>query len=188
MRKKLIAVILVIVTGSTSFRVVQDWYKYSSKEGGYEITMPKKPEEQTRSVPTAVGNLTMHMAMLQNEDEADDNLVYMTAFSQYPADKVHSDLPKEQLSKFFQGAAEGSARNMNGKVTSVTETEYKGFPGRSVVSEVTISDQSFLALQRMFLVKNKFYMLQTVAKPGTLDNANSKKFFESFNLPIEGGK
>lgn len=144
--------------------------------------MPSAPKEDIKKVPTAVGELIMYMALLESEDENDDNMLYMSAFSEYPADKISSDLSKESLDRFFQGAAEGSAKNMNGKVTSITVENYKEYPGRHIVSQVNLGGMDFLALQRLILVKNRFYMLQTLTKKDKEDNSNTKRFFESFSL------
>lgn len=64
--------------------------------------MPTAPKEDVKKVPTAVGELIMYMALLESEDENDDNMLYMSAFSEYPADKISSDLSKESLDRFFQ--------------------------------------------------------------------------------------
>jgi hypothetical protein len=175
------AVLLALLFfGSFSTRI--GWQEYFSSAGKYKVSMPAAPKEDVKKVPTAVGELTMYMALLESEDENDDNMLYMSAFSEYPADKISSDLSKESLERFFKGAAEGSAKNMNGKVTSITVENYKEYPGRNIVSQVNLGGMDFLALQRLILVKNRFYMLQTLTKKDKEDNSNTRKFFESFSL------
>jgi hypothetical protein len=165
----------------SAFSGKMEWVEYSSKEGGYKISMPAAPQEQSRKVPSALGELDMFMAILES-DETDDNLLYLSAYTEYPADKINSDLPQDDLNRFFTGAAEGSARSMNGKVDTMFVNNYKGFPGRRIRTSVQLGDQSFLALQQLVLVKNKFYMMQTITKADQDNNENSKKFFGSFRL------
>lgn len=166
----------------SAFSTVQDWFLYQSKEGSYKISMPAAPQSQMQKVNTAIGEITMYMAMLESA-ETDDNLLYLSAFSEYPADKISSNLDKDGIERFFKGAADGAARNMNGTIKTMKEITYKGYPARMVYMDVSLGGQDFLAQQKLILVKNKFYMLQTFTKPGKEDNDNSKKFFESFELP-----
>lgn len=177
-----VAFLALILVATSSYRTIYDWYTYTSAEGKFKVMMPAAPEEQTQKVPSAIGELTMYMAMLQAEDESADNLLYMTAYCEYPSDKVSSDMPKETLDKFFKGAAEGSAGKMNGKVLSIEESTYKNFPVRNVVASMEVQGMKFMAVQRMILVKNKFYMLQTLSTEGKEKNDNAKKFFDSFTL------
>jgi hypothetical protein len=181
MKKGLLLLPVLAFLFLSAFNTVSEWVVYNSTPGKYKIAMPAAPTEDTKKIPTAVGELTMYLATLESDDE-DDNLLYMTAFSEYPADKISSDLSKESLDRFFKGAAEGAAKNMNGKLKSINETTFNGFPARTVVSEVNLGGMDFLALQKLILVKNKFYMLQTFTKPDKNDNENSKKFFSSFSL------
>ena len=181
MRNSYILVTLILFVFLTGFRTHQDWIIYSSAEGKYSVSYPGTPAEQTQKIPSVAGELTMYISILEGGD-TDDNIIYMAAYSEYPADKVNSDMSKESLERFFKGAAEGGARNMNGKVASITEDGYKGFPARLIVSEIKLEDADFLCLQRIILVKNKVYVLQTITKPDKKSNANGKKFFDSFGL------
>lgn len=145
--------------------------------------MPGIPEEEIKELNTAVGKLNMYIALLES-DEADDNLIYMTAFSEYPADKINSDMSEENLDNFFKGAANGSAENMNGKVDTIMVAAFKNYPYpcRYIKTSVNLGGIDLTALQKLILVKNKFYILQTFTKPGAEENANAKKFFESMDL------
>lgn len=174
--------VFIIVTGLFGFKPVSEWYQYQSKEGSYKISMPAEPKEQTQKIPTAVGELTMFIAMLESE-ESDANLLYMSAYSEYPSEKISSTMGNESTDRFFKGAAEGAAKNMNGTVRSMKEANYKGFPGKMIYCDISLAGQDFVAQQKLILVKNKFYMLQTFTRVGQEDNENSKKFFESFELP-----
>lgn len=183
MKKNLsVALMALVLIATSSYRTVYEWFTYTSAEGKYKVMMPAAPEEQTQKVPSAIGELTMYMAMLQSEDDSADNLLYMTAYCEYPGDKVNSDMSKEMLDKFFKGAADGSAGKMNGKVLSMEESTYKNFPVRNVVSSMDIQGMKLMAVQRLILVKNKFYMLQTMTFEGKEKNGSAKKFFDSFSL------
>lgn len=183
MKKTLsVAFLALTLVATSSYKTISEWFTYTSAEGKYKVMMPAAPEEQTQKVPSAIGELTMYMAMLQADDDSADNLLYMTAYCEYPADKVNSDMSKEMLDKFFKGAADGSAGKMNGKVISMEESTYKNFPVRNVVSSLDVQGMKLMAVQRLILVKNKFYMLQTLAFEGKEKNESGKKFLDSFTL------
>ncbi|MBL0133382.1 MAG: hypothetical protein IPP79_04855 [Chitinophagaceae bacterium] len=174
--------LVALLAGISGFKPIVDWFQYLSKDGNYTIKMPIEPQVQSQNINTAMGEITMFMAMVE-ADENDDNLLYMSAFSEYPVDKISSSLSKEGQDRFFKGAAEGAAKNMNGKVRTIKETSYKGFPARMIYADVSLGGQDFVAQQKLILVNNKFYMLQIFTKPQKEDNGNSKKFFDSFELP-----
>lgn len=165
-----------------SFGYLQDWFNYVSKEGNYKIQFPASPKEQTQTVASAVGDLTMYIALVESEDEQAANLLYMSAYCAYPGDKVNSDNPKETLDKFFKGAAEGAAKKINGEIRSFKEISYKGFPGRELLIDANLAGMDFAVKQKLILVKNKFYMVQTFTRKEMETNTESTKFFDSFGL------
>jgi hypothetical protein len=181
--KKLFSFIftLIVVVSLFGFVKIADWVQYKSTQGKYKILMPASPKEESRKIPSAIGELTMYLALLESND-SDDNMLYISAFSEYPTAKINSDMNKEGLDRFFEGAADGAAKNMNGKVTTITESKYREYPARYVVIDLTMDGTDYIALQRLILVKNKFYMLQIFTKPSKAENSNAKKFFESFDL------
>lgn len=181
MKSRYTLALLALVLSFSSFRAIQEWVVYTSKEGGYKISMPAAPTEQNRDINTAIGNVTMYMAMLEGES-TDDNLLYMSAYAQYPADKISSSMTKEEQDRFFKGAAEGSAKSMNGKVDTIMVAEYKGYPSRKIHSTVNFGGEDYIVHQQLILVKNNFYMLQTLTKMDKDDNAGVKKFLNSFSL------
>ena len=143
--------------------------------------MPAIPKEESMKLTSAVGELTMYIASLEGEGN-DDNMLYQCVFSEYPIEKISSNMSKDGLDNFFNGATDASAKKMNGKVTSITESKYKEYPGRYVVIDLNVEGVDYVALQKLILVKNRFFMLQTFAKPSKTENKNAKKFFESFDL------
>ncbi len=176
-----IVVYLLAVSCFFSFGKLGDWIVYNSKVGNYKILMPAIPTEESMRLTSAVGELTMYFASIES-DGTDDNMLYQCAFSEYPIEKINSTMSKEGLDNFFNGAADASAKKMNGKVTTITESKYKEYPGRYVVIALNLDGEDYVALQKLILVKNRFFMLQTFTKPSKTENNNAKKFFESFNL------
>ncbi len=165
-----------------SFSGLQDWVSFTSKEGKYKMLFPSDPKEQTQTVQTGVGDIIMYLAMVESEDENASNLLYMSAYCVYPAELVSSEASKETLEKFFKGAAEGAAKKMNGDVRTLTDATHKGFPAKDVLIDANLGGADFVVRQKLILVKNNFYMIQTFARKEMETNSESKKFVESFSL------
>lgn len=182
--KNKISLMFLVLAGLSfvSFTVLQDWVSFSSKQGNYKMLFPSEPKEQEQKIPSAVGELTMYLAILESEDESASNLLYMSAYCAYPADKVNSDASKETLEKFFKGASEGSAKKINGEIRSMKDLSYKGFPGKDILIDANLGGAEFVIAQRLILVKNKFYMLQTFSPKEMETNPEAKKFLDSFTL------
>lgn len=147
------------------------------------MMFPSKPAEQQQTIPSAVGEITMYIAMVESEDESAANLLYMTAFCAYPADKVSSEAPAEIIEKFFKGAIEGSAKKLDGNIRTVTPISYKGFPARDIIVDAKMSEMDFVVLQRLILVKNHLYVIQVFTRKEMETNPEAKKFVSSFSLP-----
>jgi len=176
-----VLVYLLVVSCFFSFGKLGDWVLYSSKVGNYKILMPAMPKEESMKLTSAVGELTMYFASIES-DGTDDNMLYQCAFSEYPTEKINSNMSKDGLDNFFKGAADASAKKMNGSLSTIKESNYKEYPGRYVVIDLNLDGEDYVALQKLILVKNRFFMLQTFTKPSKTENKNAKKFFDSFDL------
>lgn len=176
----LIAVTLI----STAFDTAGEWFLFKGE--GYEVAFPVKPESQTRTIPSQIGELTMSINMYDasKSDKKDDNYVYMTNSTVYPADKISSD-KKDNLADVFRGAIDGAVKNVDGKLISEKEIELSGYPGR----EFKVDFQNGLAVisARCYLVKNRMYIAQVITETKKHPNASMDKFFNSFRI-VSAGK
>lgn len=177
-----LAALLTLSILSTSFKD-SEWFNL--KADGYEIAFPAQPKAQTNKVPSEIGELTMSMNIYDasNTRSKDDNLVYLTNSTDYPAEAVSSDLT-EKLPGIFRGAIDGAVRNVEGKLLSEKEISLNGFPGR----EFTVDFQSGMAIitARCYLVKNRMYIVQVITETKKAPNAAMKRFFESFKIAAQG--
>jgi hypothetical protein len=169
----LFAVIAIIIL--SGFAAIT-WQVFESKEGAYKVLMPGVPEEQEQSVESAVGPLTIHMAMLQ----APDDIMYLSNYSDYPDSLVNSTMGEATLKQFFTSAMDGAAKNVSGTITKKQVIAYKNYPGRHMVAE--IKEKNVVLEMDMYLVNNRTYFLEAVYLKGTKDITGVKKFFSSFQV------
>ncbi|PQJ11581.1 hypothetical protein CJD36_007230 [Flavipsychrobacter stenotrophus] len=176
MKRSFSALAVAIIFLFSSFAAAT-WQLYENTEGGYKVLLPGVPEESSQDIQSAIGPLTMHMAMLETSD---DVLVYMANYSDYPDSLVNSKMPKEDITMFFNNAMDGAAKNVSGTITRKVVLNYKTYPGRHMVAE--IKEKHVVMEMDMYLIKNRVYFLEAIYMKDAKDITGVKKFFSSFQL------
>jgi hypothetical protein len=143
---------------------------FTSTDGGYTITFPGEPTEQTQSMPTENGTLDIHIAALDL-----GNAAYLAGWQVQP--KKASKDPKEVL----DGAQSGMLESFPGaKVLSQKDIKLDGtYPGRDLV--VRLADPDATQFSRYYLVGDHLYQMAAIAE-GEGDPAKAAKFLDSFKL------
>ena len=119
------------------------WKEFTSKEGGFTVLMPGTPKEQTQKFATQVGDIEAKMFQL----EAKPGQAYVMAYADYPEAVVKKSNPD----KILDGARDGAAKKINGKVASEKKITLEKHPGREVEIE---GPGNILIRVRVFLVKH----------------------------------
>jgi len=168
--------IFILTTFITSFVRPDDWVVF--EDSHFKILFPKKPTDQTQTIDSPVGKLTILIHMYEAPG-TDDNHTYGLMTTEYPDSTVNSD-KKDILDNFFNGAVQGAVRNVQGKLLSVETIQLAGYPGRAF----RVDYQNGLAVitMRMYLVKNKMYMIQTITETKKDHNKAMERFMNSFAL------
>lgn len=175
--KKLMS--LILITFLTTFLSAQD-KGFLFETNKYKVTFPGKPADHEQPVQSAYGELKMYMHIYEVPNDIDDgNHAFMVAESAYPADVISSD-KKELLDKFFRGAVDGTAKNINGRLLTESRIQLNGYPGRQF--KVDYQEGLAIITMRCYLVKNVLYMLQVISEGKRDDNPANKKFLDSFIL------
>jgi hypothetical protein len=97
----------------------------------------------------------------------------------YPPMFIKIDNP-EFLRGFFDGLVNGGVKEVNGTFIEGKDIFYKSFPGREI--KVDYDKGTAIVTMRFYIVKDKVFSLQTISFPGMDRNANSRKFFDSFEV------
>ena len=176
MKTKLILLSALLILSSAF--APADWYTF--KEDGFKIDFPEKPTTETQSVPSAIGDLKMKMYMVDASEKKDaENMVYMVITTFYPDTLVNSD-KKDMLENLFRSSIDGAVQNVQGKLLSEKRIELNGFPGRDI--KVDYQEGVAILRMRMYLVKNKMYILQVITETAKESNKSIDRFLDSFGL------
>lgn len=173
-----------IITGSLllagslfSFKPAGEWTIVATES--CKIYFPGKPTDRSGMVSTANGDLNVNIYSYNASNVAEDNLAYILTETEYPDSLINSD-NKDKLDAFFKNSIDGIANNFHGKLVSESKTEIKGFPGRQV--KLGIQQGKSIMTIRLYLVKNRMYMLEIVTAADKDYNTSINKFMNSFEI------
>jgi hypothetical protein len=170
--------ILLLAILSVSFIKTDDWVLFEAH--GCQIYFPKMPADQSQTINSAIGELKVNIYMYEVPGGArDDNKLYGLIETAYPDDKINSDM-KDKLTDIFRGSVDGAVNNAKGKLLTESIIQLNGFPGREV--RISVDDGSGIIKMRSYLVKNRMYVLETVAETKNDANKASDRFMNSFTL------
>ena len=176
---KLLAVSLILFL-LMSLSKPETWYLLESEPLGYKIEFPKEPTENPQVVNSEIGELKMNIFMLDaSKSRKDDNLVYMVNYTEYP-DTLISSEKIDILDNFFRNSIDGAVRNVHGKLLSEKIIKINEYPGREI--KIDFKDGMAVIRIRLYLVKNKLYMLQTITETKKDFNKSINRFMDSFEL------
>ncbi len=161
--------------GSGTAAPVDPWQTFSSKEGGFTLSLPGKPKEQRQPVGTAGGSVTAIMYFTEVGSTA-----FGVGYGDYPGSAANVD-PQAVL----KGARDGAAKNVNGTVVSEKPIELAGHPGLEIAVETPASAKmpgGAMYRARIYLVGNRLYQVIYVALKKEEHAADYQKLFDSFHL------
>ncbi|MFD1061780.1 hypothetical protein ACFQ1Q_00880 [Winogradskyella litorisediminis] len=174
MKKLALTIFICFIAFATS--IAQNWEKYKSEDLAFIAMYPNTPERTVQKVPTAVGELDMHMIMYSPES-GDDNAVYSTIRSDYPKEQF-KDKDEEYTTSVLDGAVGGAVKNVNGKLLYDNKIKLNGFPGRSIKIEI---NGGFIYMNA-YLVENVMYISQVICLTNNDKNPSIKRFLDSFDI------
>jgi hypothetical protein len=185
--KKHIGVMLIgllTVLVFSNFMTINDWFVLEAKQYGYKIEFPEKPTEKPQRLNSTIGELKLNMFIHDaSKGGKDDNLMYMVNCTEYPDSTVNSE-KIENIDVFYRGAIDGAVKNVHGKLLSEMKIELDKHEGREI--KVDFKDGLAVIRMRMFLVKNRVYMIQTITETSKDFNKSTTRFMDSFRfIPIE---
>ena len=100
-----------------------EWVAFTSDDGRVTAKFPQAPTKTTQTAPTAIGTLTITMNTVESRTYS-----FMVSHLTYPVD------PSEYDAKAgLEGAVEGAATNVSGKILTRTDIEQSGFAGKEVL-------------------------------------------------------
>lgn len=145
-----------------------DWIEFSPQDGGFSITMPDKPSQQTLPHKTENGQTSSPLYELTK-----GAFKYVITYMDYPF-----SVEGNERDKLLDMGAEAGITNVGGKVVSNTPISLGSYPGREVKGEM----QGVLYRSRVYLVGQRLYLLIVWMPSNKTNPENAAKFLESFKL------
>jgi hypothetical protein len=166
------ALVLPLLLGADNKPVSAQGVRFTSEAGRFEIRLPAKPSEGSKTVPTAVGNVEAKIFQCQGPDWC-----CMVMYSDYPRDMVMNAEPEAVL----DGARNGAVANVQGaKLQSETRVKLGKYPGRDVL--INVQSGRFFARWRCYLVEERLYQIIVVGSEEFVRSQDTDRMLQSFKL------
>lgn len=146
---------------------------YDSATGKFTAEFPGSPKEQSQAMPTPLGTITAYIVGYESRSAA-----YMVMYADYPQSHVQSTSADEIL----DGACDGAASNINGRVISKTPITIGNHPGRELRVSATHEGKQVEVRNRVYLVGNRLYQVLVTSAPGGTQDSTANRFVDSFKL------
>jgi hypothetical protein len=146
------------------------WSTFTAEVDGFAVDMPGEPQYITRTMDSALGELTVHFFQV-----TDGATYYGVSYNDYPAEMTAEDLDSDSiLDDSITSASGGEARN-------VQRIEVQGNPG--IEGEIEVQGTTH-AWYRGVMVNNRLYQLIATAPEADKDAFAGKaaRFINSFTL------
>jgi hypothetical protein len=173
MKQRLLGLLLVLplVMVGGAQKADLKFKEFAPKGAGYSIQMPGEPKEQKHSVKTPVGTIDIIMYAV----EPDPNASFVLAYSDYPDAALKGATDDQRL----DGARDGAAGNVKGKILSEKKITLGKYPGREVVIEIPTKGQ---LRSRMYMVDHRLYQVMVGGTKELTTSKDADKFLGSFKL------
>lgn len=171
-----IALPFLLVSGDPS------WEEFKSFDGKFRVLVPGEMQMNERVIHTDIGEIKYITYYYQDQSREAENAMYMVTYCDYPEYTIHSD-STELTIDFFENTIEAAVESVAGELRYADDLNYKEYPGRHWRIDYRAGHATLKT--RAFLVKNRFYTVQTATERGRSMNKATDAFFESFALLIE---
>lgn len=165
-----IALLTIAAPYSPASGAVQGWSTYKSVEGRFSVLMPGTPTLDTKSTPTEVGPITMHLA----------SCVASNRF----ASVIYYDVPatmSKSAAEFLSDTASGFISG-GGFVEKASrqQIEIDGHPGIEIIGES--ADGQTVMQARYYLVRTRVYLVMVGSAAADVAAPDIGNYFSSFQL------
>ena len=142
------------------------------------IMFPEVPNEQSKTVDSEYGKLSLDIQILEPKVK-EDNMVYIAMETKYPSGVVDTG-DTGALNSFYKKAIDGSLNSVNGELISINDVYYKDKLGKEY--RCYFSEGKTLMVYRYFLIDDNFYSFGVITLPDKDNNKGMTKFFDSFGI------
>ena len=154
----------------------QEWRIFNSEEGNFSILTPGPMDEKLATVETGIGDFEVHTLFINPKDSI-GNYLYLINFYDLPEGMVPID-STDLVQDFFKNTMDQNFSDTEGELLYNKPLQLGNNPGLLWRSK---SENGFVK-SRIYLIGDRFYMLQVFSAPNKALNNNVDKFLESFTL------
>lgn len=155
------------------------WQKITLEKAGCAVMAPGPMTEKVDTVETPIGKIAYHTYFYQSAEKGPENFFYMLSYCEYPEGAVHSD-SMELLNEFFETTIESAAAAVNGDLIFANEITLQDYPGR--FWRINYLDDQVIIRTKAYMVKNRYYAIQTIMHKDRSLNPASDRFLDSLQL------
>ncbi len=148
------------------------------QEGRFNAIFPEQPKEVVKDAETPFGPQKLTFLVCELGDRNNANALYGIGYTDYPDSLVNSEFEKELTNDFLDRSVTGSVVTLNGSLISSDTISYKGYPGRTI--KISFLDNHGIMNMRLYLVKNRMYILEVGCLRENDNNPECRHFFDSF--------
>jgi hypothetical protein len=171
-----LAVAAVLLLKKAGGSADSDWREFTSAEGRYRVLLPGTPRHQTQNQPTMVGNILMHLDVVERNGGRSG---FCVLYADFPFDRLDPVQEKQVLDFGVMGGAMGA----KGKLVSSRDVTLGAHRGKEM--EIDVPGKGKM-IGRIYLVRNRLYILLAAGPGLSAASPDVTKFWGSFQL-LDGG-
>ncbi len=157
-----------------------EWTKFKSDNGKFSVLVPGLFSEKEDSTNTPLGILKMHTFFYQpSVNKGHSNFMYMIQYCDYPEGTLDG-LDTSFTNDFFASTRNEAAFSINGKVIYHTPVMLNNYQGQ--FWRIHYKNDTAVIKTKAYIVKNRYYAIQTITFKGLASNTDTDKFFDSFQI------
>jgi hypothetical protein len=175
MKKKLIAIVIVLVFTTQTFGSLQSavWEKFNSSEGRFSILVPSTPKPDVNQVDSAVGELTVYSYNSSNSVG-----LFVVTYTDYPFEANGADHIEAVLDGVRKGVLEGSGADLIDE-KKILQSSY---PGRVFRARKTVNGAAVIFNWKVVLVGRRLYQLAIATNVKDSKSPDIARYLDSFEL------
>jgi hypothetical protein len=153
-----------------------EWKEFTSKDGGFTVSLPSTPKEMNHSQPTPFGKFDVHAFGVSLPGNVGG---FMVMYFDLPEAVAKEQVSDDQLINGFAQGFKASAPAGATLTSDVKKVSVNGISGHEFATEVP---GKTTARCRFFLIKNRLYQQLASGPKGRVSAADTQRFFDSFKL------
>lgn len=169
----LVCLLSVTLMGCGAVKSEKTIEPFKSEDGRFAVNFIDTPKHETQKFPSAVGEIELHMYMVDKSD-----IAYIVSYNDYPEAIVKNSTTNDLL----VGACNGAIANTNGKNSVIEDITLGEHPGKYLKYDGEKDGEQYKTHQKIYLVGNRLYQV-TVATHNEKEHMDDiNKFVNSFKL------